>query len=277
MIKKILFIITLLNINTLIAQSNSYNILKKSLLKNYQNEIIDNFENWIKEKEYNIDSLLILYVDDELDTLSMNNWKNIRLENRIKEIFFSKNSEIQSKEFSFKIWTMMGIDQRYRIYSQYTSEKFKEKNKYLDSILKVNVKEFIKLTEKDTENEKLNEDYIYSWIKKNGLPTIEKIGEEAYFSCFLIIQHTGNIKHMKTFLKLIKKEMNKNDTLKNQYNLTYATMYDRYMLLKNKKQCYATQFIKRNTDSEYGYYPIKNIKKLNKRRAKINLPAIEIN
>ena len=220
--------------------------------------------------------MLILYADDELDSLAINEWKNTFLENRIKEIYFSKNTEVQYKNFSFNVWKMMGKDQRYRMYSQYTSEKFKEKNKYLDSILKVNVKEFINLTEKDTENEKLNEDYIYSWVKKNGLPTIEKIGKDAYFSCFLIIQHTGNNKHMKSFLKLIKKEMNKNDSLKDQYNITFATMYDRYMLLKNKKQYYATQFIKQKTDTEYSYYPIKNVKKLNKRRAKLNLPPLDL-
>jgi hypothetical protein len=276
MLKKIHLIISLFFINTLFAQSNSYTIFKKSLLQNKQNETIVNFERWIKEENYNLDSLLILYADDELDSISSNNWLDSKLEIRIKEIYYSSIPNIIDKESSFRLWTIMGEDQRYRTYYKYVSKKIRDRNRYLDSILKIDINEYIKQTKDFKIQKNKNEEFVLNWINNNGFPSIANIGENAYLSCFLIIQHSDNPKNLKHFLYLMKKEIRKDSNFINNYNITYATMYDRYLTLKNRKQLYATQFIKRNIDSEYSYYPIKNVKKLNKRRARLNLPPLDL-
>ena len=265
-----LFLLTILP--SLVAQEKNYILFKKSLKSNIKDSVLFYFESWIQKKEYNLDSLLILYADDELDSLSEKNWEDFDLEQRIKELYFTQISNIEYKEFSFLVWKMKGKDQRFRTYNEYISPKLKQEVIFLDSILKINVSEYIRLMNNWTSLRKKDELIVMNWINENGFPSISKVGNIASDASFLIIQHSGNNKYYKKYLKMMKKALKLNDGNKEKY----ALMFDRYLLLKKRKQYFATQQLIKKNDSTIYYLPIKNIKHLNKRRAKMNLTPLNL-
>lgn len=231
------------------------------------------FETWIKEKEYNLDSLLILYADDELDSLTQNNWKDFDLETRIKELYLSQFPNIQYKDFSFLLWKIKGKDQRFRTYSKYNSPKLKREAIFLDSLLKVNILKYMELTANSLNFQRKDELILMNWMDENGYPTISKVGKIASQTAFLVIQHSDDKYKFKRCLKLMKKAMKTNDINFRDY----AMMYDRYLILFTKrKQLYATQQLIKTNDTTLYYQPIRRLKKVNKRRAKMGMEPIQI-
>jgi hypothetical protein len=106
-------------------------------------------------------------------------------------------------------------------------------------------------------------------IKEYGYPGKSLVGEPANEAAFFVIQHSQSIDK---FLPLIKRAAQKKELL---FSL-YAMMLDRSLMYSGKEQIYGTQgnsFQVLNTTTgqkefKMLIWPIKNYKKVNKRRKK---------
>src|SRR5258708_32417370 len=93
--------------------------------------------------------------------------------------------------------------------------------------------EDIKRTDQD------NTAWLKSVIKKEGWPTISKVGEEASHAAWLIVQHADlDIKFQEDCLALLQKTWKNHDI--NPRNLAYLT--DRVAVNTGLEQTYGTQF-----------------------------------
>lgn len=109
---------------------------------------------------------------------------------------------------------------------------------------------------------------LKSFIKQYGYPSANKYGVEFSRKSWLLVQHSPDLKFMKTYLQLMKKENEQ------PLNEEYAFLTDRIRMRLGKKQIYGTQVTSTN-NSPYTSYPIINPKEVNKRREKIGLEPIE--
>ena len=102
-------------------------------------------------------------------------------------------------------------------------------------------------------------------IQKYGYPGKSLVGEKTNEAAWFVIQHSNSIEK---YFPIIKKAGNNNEI-----PLTLvAMMEDRMLMEKGKEQLYGTQIYgEHSTNEEYFDYvwPIKNPKKVNKRRRKI--------
>jgi hypothetical protein len=107
-------------------------------------------------------------------------------------------------------------------------------------------------------------------IAKIGWPTISKVGKTASHNSWLIAQHADRDKDFQKYcLALMKKEPAKEIFLDDM-----AYLEDRLRVSDGKYQLYGTQFYI-NKKGDYGPRPIKDKRKLNKRRKEVGLPPME--
>jgi len=145
-----------------------------------------------------------------------------------------------------------------------------------DSLSKTNYKLFkIKFDSLMTKQKVLdmsNTLSVDSLIKIGGWPDRKKLDIEGLKNVFHIVQHCPVLKKRKHFLKLMKKSTNEN----NGSYYHYAFYVDRYLMLKQKKQIYGTQYTL-NSNVGMKLYRTFDIKNLNNRRIKFGLEVIKIN
>ena len=103
-------------------------------------------------------------------------------------------------------------------------------------------------------------------IDKYGFPTIEKVGEQAHFSAFLIAQHAvSDISFMLYYLDETKKRLG----TKSVEDQTYAYLLDRTNQMNDKKQVYGTQGACVN--GKYEVSEVENDDKLSNLRSSVGL------
>ncbi len=100
-------------------------------------------------------------------------------------------------------------------------------------------------------------------IKNKGLPTRKKVGKAGmrqYMSC---VQHFDKAQFLDT-KKIIQKLYRRGEIT----SVEYAYYIDRYKVYLNKKQIFATQ-LKRDSNGELIFHPVRNSKSVDKRRRKM--------
>jgi hypothetical protein len=122
----------------------------------------------------------------------------------------------------------------------------------------------------DKKIDKENKEKLQKIIKKIGWPTIAKVGEEASYAAWLVVQHADHdIAFQEECLKLMLES--KEDVLPG--NIAY--LMDRVAVNKGELQIYGTQFY-RNEDGQIIPRPIKDIKNLNSRRKEMGLEGFSV-
>jgi hypothetical protein len=107
-------------------------------------------------------------------------------------------------------------------------------------------------------------------IKEYGFPTIEKVGQQAHFSAFLIAQHAvSDISFMHYYLEETKKMLGSGSVV----DQTYAYLLDRTNEMADKKQVYGTQGVCVN--GHYEISPVENQEELTKLRASVGLLSLK--
>lgn len=110
---------------------------------------------------------------------------------------------------------------------------------------------------------------ISETIDQIGYPTISKVGKEASFSAWLIIQHCPKVDFQKKCLELM--ELAKDDV--DPKNIAY--LKDRVLMLSGKKQIYGTQLKRNETTKKLELYEVEDKENLNERRKSVGLETIE--
>jgi hypothetical protein len=121
----------------------------------------------------------------------------------------------------------------------------------------------------DKSIDKTNNEGMKEIIKEIGYPTISKVGKEASFNSWLIIQHSPEIDFQIKCLDLMEKESN--DI--NPQNSAY--LKDRVLILTGKPQIYGTQLRKNPETGKMELYSVEDLPNLDKRRESIGLGSIE--
>lgn len=112
---------------------------------------------------------------------------------------------------------------------------------------------------------------IKKYLNENGFPGIKENGKEAALNFWLIAQHCDfDVNFQKKVLKVMKKELNKN----NVNSRNYAYLYDRVKKNENKSQLYGTQMVW-DSLGKHRPYKLKCPKSVNLRRQKMGLGTIE--
>lgn len=119
-----------------------------------------------------------------------------------------------------------------------------------------------------------NQKWLKSFVRKNGWPTISKVGKEAEHTAWLIIQHADNdVVYQRRCLKKMKRFIQKKEV--DLKHLAY--LIDRVQINSGKKQVYGTQFRKIKDGDSYVLKPrpIKDIHCVNYLRHYMGLPSLE--
>jgi hypothetical protein len=104
-----------------------------------------------------------------------------------------------------------------------------------------------------------------------GIPTVEKVGIEAYKACWFIVQHSiDHPKFMKRYQAALKVIANQNKT----YQVDLAYLSDRINFFEGRPQKYGTQF---DWDDNYEMSPYQfdSLEKVNIRRKSLGLNTLE--
>lgn len=121
----------------------------------------------------------------------------------------------------------------------------------------------------DTGIDKKNTKRIKQIIKKYGWPIIFLVGKKASNYVWLLVQHADHdVAFQKKCLRLIEKVYKDNQKSVNPANIAYLT--DRVLVNEGRKQIFGTQFY-RNRNGKFIPKPIRDIRNLDKRRAKYGL------
>ncbi|WP_394747352.1 DUF6624 domain-containing protein [Spongiimicrobium salis] len=107
-------------------------------------------------------------------------------------------------------------------------------------------------------------------LQKNGWPGINKVGELANQTLWLVIQHAP-LEDQEKYLPLLEKSVAKGES-KARY---LAFLQDRILMRKGEQQRYGTQSLWDPMKKKNVIYPISNHEGVNKRRAAVGLNTIE--
>ncbi len=132
------------------------------------------------------------------------------------------------------------------------------------------------LGDKDKEDEikRTNQEYelkIRAIIKKIGWPTISKVGREASFKAWLLVQHHSE-EFQKESLELMEKVYAENMSEIDPQNIAY--LKDKILVRQNSKQLYGTQ-AKKASDGKFYIFPIEDRAHVNERRKAVGLNTLE--
>lgn len=105
-------------------------------------------------------------------------------------------------------------------------------------------------------------------IDQIGYPTISKVGKQASFSAWLIIQHHPQVEFQKKCLQLMEEV---GDDV-NPQNIAY--LKDRVLMFSGKKQVYGTQLKKNEITNKIELYDVEDEVHLDDRRKQIGLEPI---
>lgn len=105
-------------------------------------------------------------------------------------------------------------------------------------------------------------------IEEIGYPTISKVGKQASFNAWLIIQHHPEGEFQKKCLQLMEKNRDGVDP----QNIAY--LKDRVLMYSGKKQIYGTQLKQNEITKKLELYEVEDKEHLDERRKKIGLEPI---
>ena len=121
-------------------------------------------------------------------------------------------------------------------------------------------------------NDSVNQIVLTRILSKYGWPTIQMFGEHASHAAFLVLIHSDlsfQLKHI-SLLQAAAKNKAAN-------SLNYAIMIDRILRGQRKKQLYGTHGFLEPKSNKIILLPIENETEVNKRRADLGLPELDVN
>lgn len=106
-------------------------------------------------------------------------------------------------------------------------------------------------------------------IEDIGYPTITKVGKQASFNSWLVIQHSPDLNFQIRCLDLMEKE----SFDVNPQNIAY--LKDRVLMLQEKPQIYGTQLKKNASTGKFELYSVADTLKIDALRKSIGLEPID--
>lgn len=190
----------------------------------------------------------IVVVDYRFEPLKKDTSRWYAIVERIEQGYLGLLSEKINEQLALKLFYMGINDQRYRAYVQYANPDLQQCGD-----------EFYK------KSKELQAQFV-SIIQEYGFPTFTLVGRLGCSSAFYVYQHLEPALLTK-YYKLIRKAYKDNDMFPDEY----AMATDRFLLWKNRRQLYGTQFIRSNVTEKYFpdatiLYPVKNFQEVNHRR-----------
>ena len=174
-------------------------------------------------------------------------------------VSFSQTTQ-QTQELATEINRLAKIDQQVQVDTMQAISSGANKEK-IDELVKIQADTF-----------KNHIPILKEIIKNHGYPTVSRVGKQASFNFWLMVQHADtDVKFQKLCLKLMKKHLKKKEV----GGENYAYLTDRVNKNLGKKQVYGTQF--EHNEKGVALFP-KNLsdpKNVNKRRAEVGLNTIE--
>ncbi len=149
-------------------------------------------------------------------------------------------------------------DQKYRLQLDSIRKLYGANSKEVDSIRNI-------IHEIDSCNRIL----VINILDNYGWPDTSQIGVTASIAIWAVIQHTPNLKIQEKYFPLLQKAVEHG--LRKEF---LALSTDRIATMKGKKQIYGTQIIREAKTGEPILYPIKNPKKVDKRRKEMGMFSI---
>ncbi|MDP3888419.1 MAG: hypothetical protein Q8Q24_00090, partial [bacterium] len=122
----------------------------------------------------------------------------------------------------------------------------------------------------DIEVDKSNAKRLREIVEEIGWPTIPKVGEEASYAAWLLIQHADFDPDFQDKCLSLMKAAKKGEVL--PANIAYLT--DRVAVAKGEDQIFGTQF-QNNKDGKNVPKPIQDIKHLEARRNEMGLEPFD--
>jgi len=116
----------------------------------------------------------------------------------------------------------------------------------------------------------LNEKEIVNLIEKYGWLGIDRVGEEANQSLWLVIQHAP-LEIQEKYLPLLKKSVSEGNS--QGWHLAY--LEDRILMRNEKNQIYGTQSLYDKEANVFKIYPIEDVEHVNERREKLGMETVE--
>lgn len=113
-----------------------------------------------------------------------------------------------------------------------------------------------------------NNERMREIINDIGYPTISKVGKQASFNSWLIIQHSPDLEFQIKCLDLMEKEPE--DI--NPQNTAY--LKDRILMHKKEPQIYGTQLVKNSETGKLELYPVKDLDNVDNLRRSIGLEPV---
>jgi len=108
-------------------------------------------------------------------------------------------------------------------------------------------------------------------VEEIGYPTISKVGKEASYNFWILVQHADHDKEFQKYCLGLMREIFKEDI--EQSNIAY--LEDRVRLGEGRPLLYGTQYrIDKDTD-EMIILPIEDEENVDKRRAEVGLPPLK--
>lgn len=237
-----------------------YNIGLKFLKENKLALSDKYFTKWINKVD--IEKILYLLFDPRISKLNNTTLIPVlstKIINRYNKFYNSKNRFfIDSLGIANHYFRSIDMDLNFGLgYVKYYDQKILNELMVHDSIILKYDKAHIKLA--------------MLFLEKNKFPTITEYGKRAVYNFINIIIHSMDTTLYKNYLPLIYNNCMKGE---NEW-LSYVTLFDRDLILKNQKQMYGTQYTSKNGKDEL--YPVDSIILVNERRRKLGLHPINYN
>lgn len=115
-----------------------------------------------------------------------------------------------------------------------------------------------------------NTNILYNYVRRNGFPTIERVGASSFRCAVIIAIHSRNDKRKHSYFLT---ELEKIDY--SSFKSGYCLLKDSVLVGEGKPQIYGTQ-AKINKENQVELYPVEDIKNLDKRRASAGLEPIDV-
>lgn len=174
--------------------------------------------------------------------------------------YLKENEGIKDAALSIKLWKLGIEDQRFRTWRKNYKKKLPD-NFTPETAL---------LMQSEKRNAKIRARHVITLLKnRQSWFLCSEVGMRASLSALYIIQHSPGIRYLKYALPFLREAVGKEQEL----GKAYAVMLDRYLVRQRKKQEYGTHWY-RNAKGTY-LYPVRDIQRLNERRASIGLGNIE--
>ena len=109
-------------------------------------------------------------------------------------------------------------------------------------------------------------------VAEVGWPTISRVGVEASFAAWLLVQHADHdLSFQKECLSLMQEALSQQDVLSR--NVAY--LIDRVRVNEGKKQLYGTQYYE-DERGAFGPRPVEHEEELDKRREEVGLEPMAV-